>query len=136
MMKKIFSFLLLFTVVALFFTSCDKSSPGAACKSYMEMMKNGDYKGFVQGIATEEGKTAEENEQTAALLEGVLKDKMEKTIQEKGGIKDIQIVEENIAEDGNTADVKMKIVYGDGTEKEDTQEMVKQNGVWKMKIKK
>lgn len=136
MMKKIFSILLLFSAMTLILTSCDMASPGAACKSYMEKLKNGDYKGFAQGIATDETKTAEENEQMVAMIEGLLKEKSDQMLKEKGGIKDIKILEENVSEDGNTATVKVKFIYGDGTEKEDTQEMVKQNGVWKMHIKK
>ena len=135
-MKKIFSILLLFTLVSLAFTSCNQDSPGAACKAYMEKLKNGDYKGCAQGFAIDETKSAEENEQMTAMIEGILKDKAEKGLQEKGGIKDIQILNETVSEDGNTASVNMKFVYGDGTEKEDTQEMVKQNGVWKMQFKK
>ena len=135
-MKKIFSILLLFTVVSLAFTSCTQDSPGAACKAYLEKMKSGDYKGCAEGFAFEDTKSPEENEQMTAMIEGLLKDKADKAIKEKGGIKDIQIVEETMGEDGNTATVKVKFVYGDGTEKEDTQDMVKQNGVWKMKFKK
>jgi hypothetical protein len=57
-------------------------------------------------------------------------------MEEKKGLKDVQILEETISEDGNQANLKVKFVYGDGTEEESTQDMVKQDGKWKMVFKK
>ena len=57
-------------------------------------------------------------------------------MEEKQGLKDVQVLEETIGEDGKTATLKVKFVYGDGSEEESTQEMVKQGDKWKMKFEK
>ena len=135
-MKKIFGILVLFSAMALFMTSCSPSSPGDAFKGYMEMMKNGDNKGFAQGFAVDETQTPEEQEQQAQLIENLIGDKTKKMMEEKQGLKDVQVLEETIGEDGKTATLKVKFVYGDGSEEESTQEMVKQGDKWKMKFEK
>ena len=78
----------------------------------------------------------EEQQQQAQLIEGLIGDKTKKMMEEKKGLKDVQILEETISEDGNEANLKVKFVYGDGTEEESTQDMVKQDGKWKMVFKK
>lgn len=135
-MKKLFSYMLLITVMALFMTSCSSSGPGSAFKSYMEKMKTGDYKGCAQGFAVDETKTPEQNAKATEMIESILTDKADKAIKEKGGLKDVEVLEESISEDGNTATLKVKFTYGDGSEQENTQDMIKQNGEWKMVFKK
>ena len=135
-MKKLFGFLVLISVMALCMTSCTPSSPGEAYKGYMEMIKKGDIKGFAKGFAVDETQTPEEPEQATQMIEGVLGDKVKKTMDERQGLKDVQVLEENISEDGEKATLKVKLVYGDGSEEESTQEMVKQDGKWKMVFKK
>lgn len=136
-MKKLFSYMMLITVMALFMTSCSStSSPSSAFKSYMAKMQSGDYKGCAQGFAIDETKSPEQNAKAIEMIEAMLADKGDKAIKEKGGLKDIEVLEETISEDGNKATLKAKFTYGDGTEQENTQEMVKQNGEWKMVFKK
>ena len=48
--------------------------------------------------------------------------------------KEIEIVSEEMAEDGNSAIVTYKQHYGDGSVKEDTQKMIKVDGKWLMDI--
>lgn len=128
---------MLFSAMALFMTSCSSSSsPGDAYKGYMELMNKGDYKAFAQGFAVDETQTPEEQEQATQMIEGLIGDKTKKMMEEKQGLKDVQVLEETIGEDGKTATLKVKYVYGDGTEEEGTQEMVKQDGKWKMKFEK
>ena len=115
-MKKIFGIFVLVSALALFMTSCQSSSPGDAFKGYMELMKKGDAKGFAQGFAVDESKTPEEQEQATQLIEGLIGDKTKKMMEEKQGLKDVQILEETISEDGNNATLKVKFVYGDGSE--------------------
>ena len=124
------------SAMALFMTSCTKSSPGDAFKGYMELMKKGDAKGFAQGFAVDETKSPEEQQQQAQLIEGLIGDKTKKMMEEKKGLKDVQILEETLSEDGKKATLKVKFIYGDGTEEENTQEMIKQNDQWKMVFKK
>lgn len=117
-------------------TSCTSSSPGDTFKDYMELMKKGDVKEFVKGFAVDETQTPEEQEKQTQLIEGLIGDKTKKMMEERQGLKDVQILEETISEDGNSATLKVKFVYGNGSEEENTQEMVKQDGKWKMAFKK
>lgn len=48
----------------------------------------------------------------------MLKEKVSKEYEKKGGIKDIEILSEQVAEDGNTAVVKTKYTYGNGETEE------------------
>ena len=98
----------------------------------MEKFKAGDYKGFVQGLAVDETKTPEEQEQARQAIESLLTEKSSQSMAEKGGLKDVQILEETIAEDGKTATIKAKMIYGNGEEQENTQKMIKQGDEWKM----
>ena len=136
MMKKLLGILVLFSAMALFMTSCQSSTPGDAFKGYMELMKKGDIKEFAKGFAVDETKTPEEQQQQTQLIESLIGDKTKKMMEEKQGLKDVQILEEAISEDGNSANLKVKFIYGDGSEEESAQEMVKQDGKWKMAFKK
>lgn len=131
-MKKLLGFLLFASVMALFMTSCVNSTPSAAFKNYVELLKKGDYKGFAKHFSIDEKQSAEDQAKQLELYESIINDKVAKGIQEKGGLKDVQVLEEILSEDGNKATLKVKFIYGDGTEEENTQEMVKQNGQWKM----
>ena len=131
-MKRIFSYFIIMAAAMCFMTSCSKSSPSAAFLNYMEKFKAGDYKGFVQGLAVDETKTPEEQEQARQAIESLLTEKSSQSMAEKGGLKDVQILEETIAEDGKTATIKAKMIYGNGEEQENTQKMIKQGDEWKM----
>ena len=64
---------------------------------------------------TDEGNN--EKEQLVALL----REKGTKAMEKKQGLKSYEVLSEEISEDGNSATVKMKMVYGDGSE--DTQDL-------------
>ncbi len=102
----------------------------------MELMKKGDAKEFAKGFAVDETKTPEEQEQATQMIESLIGEKTKKMMEEKQGLKDVQVLEETISEDGKSATLKVKFIYGDGSEEESTQEMVKQNDQWKMTFKK
>lgn len=134
-MKKVFYFGM-FAMMMLLATACSSSSPGAAAKKYAEYLKDGKYEKFVDAIAVDaEGDEAKIKEEKAGLA-AMLKEKGAKQLEKKGGIKEIEIVSETIAEDENSAKVVLKQIYGDETTQENTFNMVKQDGEWKMNAKK
>ena len=55
---------------------------------------------------------------------------IEEITDQHGAIKSIEIISEEISEDGTTAEVEYKQVFEDGTEDEGTQTMVKKDGKW------
>lgn len=57
-------------------------------------------------------------------------------MKKKDGLKSIEIISEEISEDGNTATVKIKQTYGNGETQDGTQSMVKRDGKWLMSVDK
>lgn len=132
MMKKLM-YLGMMLVVALAMASCSSGGPGSALKDYVTAMKDGDYEKFVNGIdfsKTDPDKVEEARQGYVALLQ----EKGGKELEKKGGLKSIEVISEKIAEDGNSAVVTFKQVYGNGEESEDEQKMVKVDGKWLMDI--
>ena len=128
--------LLSLSVMCLFLlTACLSNSPGAAAKKYVGYLQDGNAKAYTEGIAMCEDATAEQKKQAEAMM-GAMVEKGKKALDEKGGIKDVEIISETISEDGKTADVVLKITYGNCSVEEDDQLMVLEDGKWKMKIKK
>jgi hypothetical protein len=57
-----------------------------------------------------------------------------KKIEVKKGIKEIQVLSEE--KKGDTATVKLKIIYNNGTSQEEKNDLIKEDGKWKLAIKK
>ncbi len=135
-MKK-FIHLTLALVALCFVTACGgPSTPGAAAKRYMEMAGNGQYEKFVDGIAVDEDATPEEVKQFKTMMVAMLEASGKAELEKKQGLKSVEVVNEEIAEDGQTAKVTLKSTYGDGTTDEETNHMVLRDGVWKMELDK
>lgn len=133
-MKKFF-YLGLFTALLFVISSCGgASTPGEAAKKYIEYVQNGEYEKFVDGIAFNEKMDAAKVKEEKDALNAIMKEKVSKDIEKKQGIKKIEILSEEVSEDGNTAKVLLKQTYGNGEVKEETSDMIKQDGVWKMNM--
>lgn len=130
------SILFLAAVAMMFvFASCGGNSPKDVAKDAAEMMKSGDYDGLVDLMAfDDEGMTKEEKEAAITLTKSMLKEKMSKMIEEKDGIEKYEIGEEKISDDGKTAEVKVKFFFGDGTENEDTMDLVLVDDKWMLSV--
>ena len=131
-MKKIILSLFV-AVAALALWSCgDSNTPSAVAEKSVKCLQNSDYEGYVDllGTGTKDGKDSEEGkEQLVALL----REKGEKTMNEKQGLKSYEVLSEEISEDGNKATVEMKIVYGNGEEKTDKVKLKKNDkGEWRI----
>ena len=131
-MKKVFYFSLMFMMAA----CSSSSSPGDAMKKYSNYLIKGDYEKFVDGIALDDSETADKLKEQKAGFVALLRDKVGKEYEKMGGLKSIEILSEEISEDGNTATVKIKQTYGNGETQEGTQSMVKRDGKWLMSIDK
>lgn len=132
-MKKI----LLVAVMCLFavmFSGCGGAkTPKDVAEKSIKCLKNKDYKGYVELVSLkDEAKMSSEElkksrEQMAVLLESKISSEVDK----KGGIDSYVIGEETIDED--EAKVKATIKYGDGSEKESTIKLKKnEDGDWKI----
>ena len=132
-MMKLMIRLGMMAITLLAMVSCSSSSPSGALEDYMSALQNKKYEKFVDGINISKG-SPDEIKQAREGLVSMMEEKADKTLEKNGGIKSIEIISEEIAEDGNSAVVKFKQVYGDGTEKEDSQKMVKVGGKWLMDV--
>ena len=123
----------LMLVAVLAMVSCTPSTPGAALKNYMSAISDKDYEKFIDVCNISEADSDKAKEIREGLI-AMIQEKGSKTIEKKGGLKEIEIVSEEMTEDGNSAIVTYKQHYGDGSVKEDTQKMIKVDGKWLMDI--
>lgn len=133
-MKRVFTFSLMIAAM-LVMASCSSSlgdGPGEALTGYVEALQSGNYAAFVDGFALKEGISSEEAEQQKAMFVSLVRDKASQEYGKKGGIQGVEILSEELSEDGNSAVVTFTLRYGDGTSQEDSQDMVKRDGKWLM----
>lgn len=132
-MKKIL-FVAVMCLFAVMFSGCGGAkTPKDVAEKSIKCLKNKDYKGYVELVSLkDEAKMSSEElkksrEQMAVLLESKISSEVDK----KGGIESYEIGEETIDED--EAKVKTTIKYGDGSEKESTIKLKKnEDGDWKI----
>ena len=122
----------LLVLVAIIVMACSSNTPGGAALKYYNDVKNGNYEAYVEGIAFKEEITAEDKEQFVTLM----KEKADKEYKKKEGISKVQMLSEEMAEDGQTATVTKKITYGNGETEESDVARVLKDGAWKMDMKK
>lgn len=131
-MKKLIA---LFAVVAAFFAvSCSSSNtPGEVAIEAYQLMADGKYEKVLDKFYIADPAEKEEFKSTMLSL---CKEKMEPQLQAKGGIEKIELVSEEISEDGKSARVTTKITYGDGSVEEEKTKMVNVDGEWLVSIEK
>ena len=123
-MKRILALLALAAIV--FVSSCKgggttkQSGPEAAAKAAVEAIKKGDIKAFINSYNL--------SDDDKATLSALIEEKLQKKIDEKGGIKSYEILDSNI--DGDKATVKVKIYYNNGTDEESTFKLTNVDGKW------
>lgn len=128
-MKKFFS--LLAVAVAMFMVACSTApaTPSDAAVGYYQCVADGDYEAFANAIHYDTT-DPEEIAEGKAMIISLYKEKAAPEIEKKGGVKSVEATGETISEDGNTANVQLKIVYGDGSEKTEDVKMVKVDDKW------
>ncbi len=119
---------LAFASVMLFTTSCGSpSTPGDVSVELWKNVEKGNYDDVIDAYALGDEEMSEEDRAkfTAMLTKSKAK------IEEEGGIKSIEIIEEEINEAGDEATVKIKIIYGNDDEDTEKQKLVLADGKWK-----
>lgn len=139
-MKKTFIYLFAAILVCSFaFVSCGQSgdtsnattsvskkdTPSDVMEKALKSLQKKDYKGTFQFTAGIEEASEEDLKQMAALVEMLY--------EANGGLKDYEILGEEISEDGQTANVTVKYIFGNGTEKEDRDKLQLTESGWKIK---
>ncbi|GHU69430.1 hypothetical protein FACS189413_08340 [Bacteroidia bacterium] len=111
------------------------NSPSAISKSIYSQVQKGNYEKAFEIMAdnidnNKENVTTEERSQFVKGFAEMAKQQAKET----GGVKSFEIVKEEIAEDGNSATVDVKLVYGNGKDGTEIHKYVKKDGVWKFKL--
>jgi hypothetical protein len=117
-----------------------RPSPAAIEKSIYAQFQKGNFEKGMEiyfAHADEESKmfSASEKALKIEMIKGFA-EKVKEDIVEKGGLKDFEIVSEEIEEDGATAFVESKLTFGDGSTQEETTKYVKNDGKWKIALEK
>ncbi|WP_071145809.1 DUF4878 domain-containing protein [Bacteroides ihuae] len=134
-MKNVF-YLGLFAMTMFLATACSSDSPGAAAKKYAGYIQSGEYDKFANAIVLDEKAKPEDVKKSKEMIVALLKEKGSKSIEEKGGIKTIEILSETISSDKKSAQVVLKQTYGNGDTEDNNFDLVKQDGTWKIVMKK
>ncbi|MDR3269608.1 MAG: DUF4878 domain-containing protein [Tannerella sp.] len=138
-MKKLVSLVSLSMVAFLFvMTSCGskQGTPSGIVKAMYGQLQKGNYEKAIE-IMFENATDKNEKADAEQIKESVkaFAAKAQESIEEKEGIRSFEIVKETVAEDGKSAQVTVKVTYGDGSTKEDTNKFVKNEaGKWEMNI--
>lgn len=129
---------MLVALSALFLISCGggASTPSDAAAKVYDLMIDGDFeaasKCFYFG-----NENPEQEAQAQAMIASMLTEKAAPQIEAKGGLKSVDVLGETIAEDGKSANVEVKMLYGDGTEQTSNVDMVLDaDGDWRPTMKK
>lgn len=128
-MKKLFS---IFAVaVAMFMVSCASApaTPSDAAVEIYQYVADGNYEAFADAI-NYNTTDPEELAEGKAMITSLYKEKAAPQLESKGGIASIEAQGETISEDGNSATVNLKIVYGNGSEENEDVKMVKVDEKW------
>lgn len=128
MMKKIF----ILALTLLSFAGCGKNdSPSAVAEKAVGYIQDGKYEKYVDLMYVKEDADLKQVEKNKEMMVSLLQNKFEKTKEKNGGIQSYEILSEDVQD--STAVVHMKIVYGNGDEKEDKISLRKNNdGDWKI----
>lgn len=131
-MKKLFISMFV-AVVAFTLWSCGPANtPSAVAEKACKCVQNEDYEGYVELMDLKETKNQESEKQQFVAM---LREKGTKTMEKKQGIKSYKVESEEISEDGKSATVNMKVVYGDGSEDTSKIKLVKNDmGEWKVSL--
>lgn len=130
-MKSRMFFLALALCASVFVMACGSSGPSGTLKSYIGHMEKGDSESAMKMVSTAKMPAGMKDSKEFKDKMKQVGDEAAKDIKGKGGIKSVNIKDEKI--NGDNADVKFTITYGNGTEeKEETAKLIKENGEWKI----
>ncbi|MCK9421588.1 MAG: DUF4878 domain-containing protein [Bacteroidales bacterium] len=107
------------------------NTPGDKVKKGVKLLYDKQYEAVVKMYVKKEGEklTAEESAKLAGMMPMALKQK-----ESKQGLKDVEIIEEKISEDGNKATVSYKVIYNNGETENESAKLIKVSGDWYLVI--
>lgn len=135
-MKKLFiPAILALAVVA--FTNCDRNnnnSAGVAAREYSEHIRDGRYDRLVDRMVADNDFDAQEMRRDSRRYSDMLRNNVDEHVRRHGGIKNVKVVSQNVAKDGNTANVVVRHDYNDGVAEDINYDLRKIDNEWKVKM--
>lgn len=131
---KILASFVIATFVISFFTCCSGGSantPGNSITNTYDLLKNKEFEKVSKMYVSREGEKLSEAE--TKKMEGLAAYAYEEH-EKKDGIKNIEINEETISEDGNSAKVKFTIHFKNGDTENENGNLIKTDGKWFLKL--
>jgi len=111
--------------------SSSSSSPGETIKKSYDLIKSNQAEKAAAMYVSSKGEMLSKDDiKKMAELAGMATDQWNK----KGGLKNVEITEETIAEDGKSAKVTIIENYNNGDTEEETGELLKIDGKWYIKL--
>lgn len=103
------------------------NTPGDKVKKGLKMLYDKQYDAVVKLYVKKDGVklTEEESAKLVGMMPMALKEK-----ESKQGLKEVEIIEETISEDGKNATVKYKLIYNNGDTDNDNAKLIKVDGDW------
>lgn len=131
-MKKIFTFVLAIAAIGMALGACSikASSPGDAAKQYADYIIDGRYDKFVDAFHFPADTPSAKVKEQKAGFKALLEEKAAESMEEKGGLTSTEVLSETIAEDGQSAYVKMRYTYGNGETSDEGMDLVLVKGRW------
>jgi len=125
--------ILLVVAIAFSFNSCSSeiSMPGDAIVKAYDFMKNKQFEKVAKLYVGKKGEIFSKEE--AKKMEGLAAMAFEQH-EEKDGIKNVEITEETISEDGKTAKIKFIVHFNNGETDNENAEVLNIDGKWLIKI--
>ena len=124
-MKKVLSLAAVYLFVLALCSCGSSNTPEAVATKAIKCVMEKDYDGYVDLMHFKKEKSSEDMKQIVALV----KDKMDKEMDQKKGIKDYEVGTPTIED--NKAVVPYTLIYGNGDTKEDNMKLVKtEDGKW------
>ncbi len=123
-MKKIVVMFTMCLMMMAMMTSCGSShenTPRGVAEAAVKCLSKKDWKGYMDLTDAND----KQKEAMAQLLE-----KMGQQLDEKGGMKSFEIVDEDIDEENGKATVTVKVTYENQTSEDNKMKMLKKDGKW------
>ncbi len=120
-------------MAAMVLAGCSDNSPKGVAAKALDCIIDKDFDGYADLLYLKaDGKEDIDTQKKA--ISSMLEDKYDKSLGTKGGLKSYEILGEEVDEDGKKAVVNVKLVYGNGEEKDgETIELRKDDsGNWKV----
>lgn len=130
MLKKL-AILTLGATLALFFVGCGEKSPKDVAVSFVEDVYKGNGDSLIKYVHLPEAQKAGAKE----LIEGKLKagaEMAEETAKEAGGLKNIEVISEEVNE--KNATIKLRANFKNGESKDEYVKLINVDDKWKVKL--